>query len=420
MAEARPKKVMITGFSLDKLRKALPVYSSRSDLHESGSSRNDISYRSKQYRIFSNKNVEGKTAIDGLKGILNKKPVNYYLAQPFKKTELNMASAIELPAPKEHYFTQQDTVRTLKSLDNPVVINKAEGSFMDSEKVSNKYDTYAQRYNGSHGSLVNPLSHGNKFSIKVIEKPLSRNSFKASVNETSKGEQPSFDSFINNKQNVLKKSPPAILVKPILGEKLTGKNITKSIVFENSNFVKYLTKPISPRKNRQITSLNELQSSGTNHLIKHSTKPPSPPSPQTPPHHLETLLLDPFTPPSDLNQTRKLEQTKRIVFIPKSKKPKKLENLQKIKWYSDEWVDLYKSLSFVKNIGHGAFAKVYKAIDLSSGCEVAVKVLDKKKIVENNWQKLAERELEILSVIHHKCIPEFYRMVETPTKVNML
>lgn len=52
-------------------------------------------------------------------------------------------------------------------------------------------------------------------------------------------------------------------------------------------------------------------------------------------------------------------------------------------------------------LGAGAFATVYKALDLDSGRHMAVKLMEKDTAKGNRWWAALKREVENLNIIHH-------------------
>lgn len=58
----------------------------------------------------------------------------------------------------------------------------------------------------------------------------------------------------------------------------------------------------------------------------------------------------------------------------------------------------------VRNIGEGAFGQVRLAMDLETGQEVAIKVLDKKHIIKEKKVEWVEREKCILDKLRHPSI----------------
>lgn len=88
-----------------------------------------------------------------------------------------------------------------------------------------------------------------------------------------------------------------------------------------------------------------------------------------------------------------------------------------IKWDGLFWPKVEDELRFEKVIGQGSFAKVYRGIDLKAQTFVAIKVLDKRKLSDNGFQSMAEKELQIIQSINHPAICKFERMIEDKNRV---
>jgi tRNA A-37 threonylcarbamoyl transferase component Bud32 len=88
-----------------------------------------------------------------------------------------------------------------------------------------------------------------------------------------------------------------------------------------------------------------------------------------------------------------------------------------IKWVANEWDDYSKTLRFDKLLGQGSFAKVYHGIDLQTMKDVAIKSMEKRKLIELGVQKMIEKELEIIQSIKHPNICQFKRMVEDKKRI---
>ncbi|OUM61460.1 hypothetical protein PIROE2DRAFT_45205, partial [Piromyces sp. E2] len=74
-----------------------------------------------------------------------------------------------------------------------------------------------------------------------------------------------------------------------------------------------------------------------------------------------------------------------------------------------------------KKIGEGGFSKVYSATHMLSGRTVAIKCLDKKKIIQN--YALTERvfrEITLLKSINHKNICQLLQLIDSPQYIHMV
>lgn len=83
-----------------------------------------------------------------------------------------------------------------------------------------------------------------------------------------------------------------------------------------------------------------------------------------------------------------------------------------IQWRDDIKVDIEDELTFTSCLGQGSFAKVYEGFDKRSQTNVAIKVIDKRKITEPKRRNLIQTEITILARMKHKNIGEFHRLIE--------
>lgn len=70
-----------------------------------------------------------------------------------------------------------------------------------------------------------------------------------------------------------------------------------------------------------------------------------------------------------------------------------------------------------KLLGCGAFAKVYHARDVLNGRSVAVKVINKKKIMSSNLVSNIKREISIMRRLNHPHIVKLYEVLATKSKI---
>lgn len=83
-----------------------------------------------------------------------------------------------------------------------------------------------------------------------------------------------------------------------------------------------------------------------------------------------------------------------------------------ITWSEDLTLDVEKELNFTSCLGQGSFAKVYEGYDKRLKQPVAIKVIDKRKILEQKRRQLIQTEVNLLARMKHKHISEFHRLVE--------
>ncbi|XP_010549409.1 PREDICTED: CBL-interacting serine/threonine-protein kinase 18 [Tarenaya hassleriana] len=70
-----------------------------------------------------------------------------------------------------------------------------------------------------------------------------------------------------------------------------------------------------------------------------------------------------------------------------------------------------------KLLGHGTFAKVYLARKIATGEDVAIKVIDKEKIMKSGLVAHIKREISILRRVRHPNIVHLFEVMATKTKI---
>ncbi|KAK2393720.1 CBL-interacting serine/threonine-protein kinase 12 [Trifolium repens] len=70
-----------------------------------------------------------------------------------------------------------------------------------------------------------------------------------------------------------------------------------------------------------------------------------------------------------------------------------------------------------KLLGHGTFAKVYYAKNIKTGEGVAIKVIDKEKILKGGLVAHIKREISILRRVRHPNIVQLFEVMATKTKI---
>lgn len=81
-------------------------------------------------------------------------------------------------------------------------------------------------------------------------------------------------------------------------------------------------------------------------------------------------------------------------------------------WREDIKLNVEDELTFTSCLGQGSFAKVYEGFDKKNKMNVAIKVIDKRKVLEPKRRALIQTEINILSKMKHRNIGEFYRLIE--------
>ena len=88
-----------------------------------------------------------------------------------------------------------------------------------------------------------------------------------------------------------------------------------------------------------------------------------------------------------------------------------------ISWRDDIVLDVEKELAFTNCVGQGSFAKVYEGLDRRNKQQVAIKVIDKRKILDSKRRQLIQMEVNLLARMKHRHISEFYRIIEDHKRI---
>jgi 5'-AMP-activated protein kinase catalytic alpha subunit len=75
---------------------------------------------------------------------------------------------------------------------------------------------------------------------------------------------------------------------------------------------------------------------------------------------------------------------------------------------------------FTRTLGSGTFGKVMAAIHIPSQENVAIKIIDKETLKDEDDLKRVEREVEIMKIIRHPNIIQFYEMIETEKQIFLV
>ncbi|XP_020099689.1 CBL-interacting serine/threonine-protein kinase 21 isoform X1 [Ananas comosus] len=73
-----------------------------------------------------------------------------------------------------------------------------------------------------------------------------------------------------------------------------------------------------------------------------------------------------------------------------------------------------------RTIGEGTFAKVKLAANMETGKSVAVKIIDKKMVLQNNLMYQVKREISTMKLLHHPNIVQIYEVIATKTKIYLV
>ncbi|CAA2995542.1 CBL-interacting serine threonine- kinase 14-like [Olea europaea subsp. europaea] len=80
-------------------------------------------------------------------------------------------------------------------------------------------------------------------------------------------------------------------------------------------------------------------------------------------------------------------------------------------------VNLFKKYELGRLLGCGAFAKVYHARDLRTGQSVAIKVVNKQRILKGNLTANIKREISIMRWLRHPHIVRLHEVLATKTRI---
>ncbi|KAI3783531.1 hypothetical protein L1987_42615 [Smallanthus sonchifolius] len=87
---------------------------------------------------------------------------------------------------------------------------------------------------------------------------------------------------------------------------------------------------------------------------------------------------------------------------------KKMENMGNV---------LMQKYEFGKMLGQGNFAKVYHGRDLESNHNIAIKVIDKEKVLKVGLIDQTKREISVMGMVKHPNIIQLYEVMATKTKI---
>ncbi|KAL9339403.1 hypothetical protein Peur_068418 [Populus x canadensis] len=73
-----------------------------------------------------------------------------------------------------------------------------------------------------------------------------------------------------------------------------------------------------------------------------------------------------------------------------------------------------------RTIGEGTFAKVKLAVDSTDGRPLAIKIMDKKKVMQSHLKDQVQREIRAMKLLHHPGIVRIHEVIGTKTKIYMV
>ncbi|KAI0394072.1 Pkinase-domain-containing protein [Xylariaceae sp. FL0594] len=74
----------------------------------------------------------------------------------------------------------------------------------------------------------------------------------------------------------------------------------------------------------------------------------------------------------------------------------------------------------IKTLGEGSFGKVKLAVHRSTGQQVALKIIARKKLISRDMVGRVEREIEYLQLLRHPHIIKLYAVIKTPSDIIMV
>ena len=81
---------------------------------------------------------------------------------------------------------------------------------------------------------------------------------------------------------------------------------------------------------------------------------------------------------------------------------------------------LLKEYTILKKIGQGTFGVVVSAIHIKTNEKVAIKILEKQKIIQNADINRIKKEIDILKQLRHKNIVQLYNVIDTLTHIYLI
>jgi serine/threonine protein kinase len=73
-----------------------------------------------------------------------------------------------------------------------------------------------------------------------------------------------------------------------------------------------------------------------------------------------------------------------------------------------------------RTIGEGTFAKVKLAVNTENGLYVAIKIIDKHMVVENNLTSQVKSEIRTMKLLRHPNIVRIHEVIGTKTKIYIV
>ncbi|KAL2206051.1 protein kinase SNF1 [Sarocladium strictum] len=90
---------------------------------------------------------------------------------------------------------------------------------------------------------------------------------------------------------------------------------------------------------------------------------------------------------------------------------------ERVKAKTEQRIDAYK---VIRTLGEGSFGKVKLAVHSSTGQQVALKIIARKKLISRDMAGRVEREIEYLQLLRHPHIIKLYTVIKTNTDIIMV
>ncbi|GAB4827682.1 CBL-interacting protein kinase 18 [Ancistrocladus abbreviatus] len=81
---------------------------------------------------------------------------------------------------------------------------------------------------------------------------------------------------------------------------------------------------------------------------------------------------------------------------------------------------LMKRYELGRLLGQGNFAKVYHAKDIKSGLSVAIKIIDKEKVLKPGLDEQIKREISVMRLVRHPNIVRLYEVMASKDKIYIV
>ncbi|CAK7344598.1 unnamed protein product [Dovyalis caffra] len=73
-----------------------------------------------------------------------------------------------------------------------------------------------------------------------------------------------------------------------------------------------------------------------------------------------------------------------------------------------------------RTIGEGTFAKVKLGVNSTNGHHVAIKIVDKDRVMQSDLKNQVQREIRTMKLLHHPNIVQIHEVIGTKTKIYMV